>query len=329
MITPQQLSASLGRVIQTVIAIVVLAVFSVASNQLPGVQISIGAGFRVLDVIQLAIGAVMIALLIGAVWPLATVVNYYANYSFGIYRDPNRARLSPEVRRLSTGIAMVVAVAGSWLVVNQQVAMLLATDAGRRMEWLPTVVTLSFLAGVLFVLFQMYQAVQPILSAVSDRLGTRIAASASLVCPRCNFVNPGEVRFCASCGTDLQVLRQAASLAPVTSAVITCTTCGQPNPENSKFCASCGTGLSVLLQAASVAAARAAASPPLVGSAVDTVAGPTGGTTPAATLSAAAVRPDISGEVTPLATKCLSCGEQLAADDVFCSSCGAAVKRSS
>jgi class 3 adenylate cyclase/predicted ATPase len=49
-----------------------------------------------------------------------------------------------------------------------------------------------------------------------------------LECPRCQFENPDDNRFCGGCGAPLDK---------------TCPSCGHANPSNSRFCGDCGTKL--------------------------------------------------------------------------------------
>ncbi|HDP96198.1 MAG TPA: SPFH domain-containing protein [Euryarchaeota archaeon] len=55
----------------------------------------------------------------------------------------------------------------------------------------------------------------------------------SIICPKCNAINPASNKFCASCGAPLS--------APMTAP---CPKCGQPVPDGAKFCPSCGTEIS-------------------------------------------------------------------------------------
>ena len=49
-------------------------------------------------------------------------------------------------------------------------------------------------------------------------------------CPKCEFENPKDSRFCRKCGTSLQV-------------DVTCPNCGSSHPPDSNFCNNCGHGL--------------------------------------------------------------------------------------
>jgi len=47
-------------------------------------------------------------------------------------------------------------------------------------------------------------------------------------CPKCQFDNPGDAKFCNECGSNLELV---------------CTQCGKTNPASSKFCNACGHNL--------------------------------------------------------------------------------------
>ena len=49
-------------------------------------------------------------------------------------------------------------------------------------------------------------------------------------CPKCQFENPDEAKFCLKCGSKLE---------------IACPGCGKPNPPGSKFCMECGHDLAI------------------------------------------------------------------------------------
>jgi RNA polymerase subunit RPABC4/transcription elongation factor Spt4 len=294
MITPQQFSASFGRVVQAGISLLVLAVFGALADQLPGVTTSIGAGFRVLEAIQIAVAAVMVGLVVGATRPLTVVTAFYANHYFRVNRDPERARLAVEIRHLSDGVAYVIAIAIAWFIVNPQVSVLLRLQWLRNLDWLRTVVTLAFLAGLLFVLFRMYQALQPLLSVLSGTVTDPFVRGMQVQCPRCQHLNSRDVRFCSNCGNDLQTV----TATPVASAQqIVCASCGAVNPAGTHFCGQCGRSLEPVTEQLPVSAPV-----PPVGS-----NGPMG----------TVVVPQLS---------CGECGTALSPDDVFCPNCGKAVR---
>ena len=49
-------------------------------------------------------------------------------------------------------------------------------------------------------------------------------------CPKCQFVNPENAKFCNECGAGFE---------------IACPQCGKKNPPGGKFCVECGHNLSV------------------------------------------------------------------------------------
>ena len=50
-------------------------------------------------------------------------------------------------------------------------------------------------------------------------------------CPKCQFDNPDDARFCNECGGELKLI---------------CSKCSKANPPNSKFCNACGHNLNGL-----------------------------------------------------------------------------------
>jgi len=57
----------------------------------------------------------------------------------------------------------------------------------------------------------------------------------SIVCPKCNTVNPANTKFCSNCGTSIiPPVQQQEQLQ-------TCSNCKVQFPANAKFCPSCGT----------------------------------------------------------------------------------------
>jgi len=62
-----------------------------------------------------------------------------------------------------------------------------------------------------------------------------VSQQGSIVCPKCNTVNPPETKFCTSCGTPLtpQPIQQ--------DQMQTCNNCKSQYPGGAKFCPNCGT----------------------------------------------------------------------------------------
>lgn len=291
MITPQQLSSSLGRVIQAAIGLIVLAVFGSFIEKLPGVDMRVVEGLRIQEALQLSVAIVMVGVVLGTVRSLANVLNYYTAAIFGLYRIPSRAFLSSDVSKLTDGAAYVVAIAIAWAIVYQQLNVLKNTKWLQNLDWLPTVVTLAFLASILYVLVRSYQALQPILAEVSVGLGRQIVQAVEVRCPNCGQGNTGGVRYCAQCGHDLSGVRtQAGQVADV----IVCRQCSATNAGSSRFCGSCGAELSIGTMPS--------------------------GSADAVTDSARVVSIQRQAQE---ARRCTQCGGSLDSDDRFCPTCGA------
>ncbi|MCZ6860654.1 MAG: zinc-ribbon domain-containing protein, partial [Alphaproteobacteria bacterium] len=60
------------------------------------------------------------------------------------------------------------------------------------------------------------------------RINQEKRGTAALECPRCQFENPDDDRFCGGCGAPLEK---------------TCSSCGHANRPNVRFCGGCGTEL--------------------------------------------------------------------------------------
>ncbi len=58
-----------------------------------------------------------------------------------------------------------------------------------------------------------------------------------VLCPKCGFQNPANLKFCGNCGTSLQV-----------QGGVTCPKCGTPNAAGAKFCSNCGNPLQATIK---------------------------------------------------------------------------------
>jgi hypothetical protein len=91
MVTAHELSTSMGRVIQTAIALVVLALFGATAGGLPGMSIALGGGFLIADIVGLAVAVALVALVVGTLPPLTVVITHYLGHAPGVRESPGRA----------------------------------------------------------------------------------------------------------------------------------------------------------------------------------------------------------------------------------------------
>jgi hypothetical protein len=99
----------------------------------------------------------------------------------------------PGVTKLSTRIASLLAVAVLWPIAAKIVNTLLLMDAENQFDWVMLLVTIFFLAIILWLLYLVYQAAPPVLQAVSRGRRRSFVRGATLPTPqRLNSAPPVE-----------------------------------------------------------------------------------------------------------------------------------------
>lgn len=155
-------------------------------------------------------------------------------------------------------------------------------------------------------------------------------------CPKCGNINQKDALFCDQCGTRLvqpaieAAPEQETLVAPATKAVAApppagsaCAQCGMVNTPGEMFCSECGAPLDAPVPEA--LPIEAVEIPVEIEEPAVLTAEPAA-VEPVAVTSEpeAPIKPVIDEPATTEAT-CPKCGEPIAADDAFCSSCGASL----
>jgi len=222
-----------SRLITIAIGLIVLAVFASIAHRLPEADTWVTGYLCVGDIIKLVILFIMLGMVLSARPPLATVAIYYAHQGFKTREHPERMEVATNITGLASEIANVIIIAILWPVVVNIVNTLLLMDVEGTFDWVPILVTVAFVAILLWRLYLAYQSLNPIL----DVMGT---GKAKLPCPKCGTLNSPTAKFCSSCGSDLQPMQSTQEVLQPLS----CPKCGAQNKLGSKFCENCGAPLS-------------------------------------------------------------------------------------
>ena len=226
-----EVTSERNRLVAMGIALLVLAILASTAHRFPEAHRLVTGYLSVGGIIRLVILFIMLGLVLSARPLLATVAVYYAHSGFKTRELPQRREVATHVTGLATEIVNVIVIAILWPIVAKIVTTLLLMDVERDFDWIPIVVTVVFVAILLWRLYVGYQSLQPI-------LGTTGGSKTRLPCPKCGVPNTPGARFCISCGAELQ-----APQAEVKTESLTCPKCGAQNKLGSKFCHSCGAAL--------------------------------------------------------------------------------------
>lgn len=222
-----------NRLITIAIALIVLAIFASIAYKLPEADTWVTGYLCVGDIIKLVLLFIMLGLVLSARPSLATVATYYAHRGFKTKEHPERVEVATNIGGLASEIANVIIIAILWPIVVKIVNTLLLMDIERTFDWVSILVTVAFVAILLWRLYLAYQSLKPVLDATG-------AGKAKLSCPKCGTLNSPSAKFCSSCGAVLQPM-QSRQEAPQS---IRCSKCGAENKPGSKFCENCGAPLS-------------------------------------------------------------------------------------
>jgi len=226
-----QVTSERNRLIGMGIALIVLAILASTAHRMPEAYRIVTGYLSVGGIIRLVILSIMLGVVFSARPLLATVAAYYAHSGFKTRELPERREVAGHVTGLATEIVNVIIIAIAWPITAKIVNTLLLMDVERDFDWIPIVVTVVFVAVLLWRLYVAYRSLMPILDATSGK-GTKVA------CPKCRTLNTPGARFCSSCGEELQAAETKAE-----TQLAVCPKCGAQNKAGNKFCYSCGAAL--------------------------------------------------------------------------------------
>lgn len=239
MIAPAEFRDQLSRVIQVVVLSILLVVCWAAASELPGSQTELLDGLRVEGALRLAVAALLLGLALSSAGPLGVILAHYGVTLIGVRQRAADPRTGPAVGAVAHYIARIVVLAVIWRIAQAAVPFLMTMRTLRQADWLPSAITLGFLAGLIVLLLLAYTAARPLFDLLSLKLSDRIAGASETQCERCGAPNPAGVRFCGSCGAQLPV----AAAATGSAQPLKCAACGAENPVGGRFCSSCGAQL--------------------------------------------------------------------------------------
>jgi len=222
-----------NRLITIAIALVVLAIFASVAYKLPEADAWVTGYLCVGDIIKLVVLFIMLGVVLSARAPLATVATYYTHQGFKTKEHPGRMEAASDITGLASEIANVIIIAVLWPIVVNIVNTLLLMDAERAFAWVAILVTLAFVAILLWRLYLAYQSLKSVLDVIGG-------GKAKFTCPKCGTSNSPTAKFCSSCGADLHPTQSEQEIPQP----LHCPKCGAENKPGSKFCENCGAALS-------------------------------------------------------------------------------------
>lgn len=228
-----EVASERSRLITIGIALFVLAIFAGIAHRLPEASRIVTGYLTVGGIIRLVILFIMLSVVLSARPPLARVATYYTHSGFKTRERPERMAVGRHVTVLATEIVNIILIAILWPIVAGIVNTLLLMDTARDFDWIPIIVTIAFVAILLWRLYLAYQSLRPVLDATSGGETTQP------VCPSCGNANTPGAKFCSSCAAELR----PAQVEGTTQALV-CDKCGEQNKAGSKFCHGCGSALS-------------------------------------------------------------------------------------
>ena len=223
-----QVTSARNRLIGMGIALIVLAILASTAHRMPDAHRIVTPYLSVGGIIRLVILFIMLGMILSARPLLATVAAYYAHSGFKTRELPERREVAGHVTGLATEIVNVIIIAIVWPITARIVNTLLLMDVERDFDWIPIVVTIVFVAVLLWRLYVAYQCLMPVLDATSGK-------KVGFACPKCGMANSAGARFCSFCGAELQ-----APQTKVETQTTLCPKCGAQNKPGNKFCYSCG-----------------------------------------------------------------------------------------
>ena len=223
------LTATRNRLVVIVVVLVALAIINGLAFRFPNAWDDIIGSFLVGNLIKASTLAIMLLLVIPLRNYLDTVLRYYMHSGYNVDDHAESAKMGANINNLSRGLANIVAIAITWVIVLQLVSQLLLIEGSGGYDWVDIIIYVSFgilLAYFIVITFGVFLAV----------LGIGNKSSKTMPCPKCKTPNSANSSFCTSCGETLHPPQTATASSR-------CTRCGKKNKSGAKFCESCGTSL--------------------------------------------------------------------------------------
>lgn len=227
-----EITSERNRLITIGIALFVLAIFASTAHRFPEADRFVTGYLTVGGIMRLVVLFIMLGVVLSARPHLTTVATYYAHSGFRTRERPERMAVGTHVTRLATEIVNVILIAILWPIVAGIVNTLLLMDVAGDFDWVPIIVTIVFVAILLWRLYLAYQSLKPVLDATSG-------GKAQLTCPSCGTLNASDAKFCSSCAAALHPTQAEGE-----SQTLHCGSCGAENKAGGKFCHGCGAALS-------------------------------------------------------------------------------------
>ncbi len=223
------LTATRNRLVVIVVVLVALAIINGLAFRFPNAYEDIIGSFLIGNLIKSSTLAIMLLLVIPLRNYLDTVLRYYMHSGYNVDDHAESAKMGANINNLSRGLANIVAIAITWVIVLQLVSQLLLIEGSGGYDWVDIIIYVSFgilLAYFIVITFGVFLAV----------LGIGNKSSKTMPCPKCKTPNSANSSFCTSCGETLHPPQTATASSR-------CTRCGKKNKSGAKFCESCGTSL--------------------------------------------------------------------------------------
>ena len=223
------LTATRNRLVVIVVVLVALAIINGLAFRFPNAYEDIIGSFLIGNLIKSSTLAIMLLLVIPLRNYLDTVLRYYMHSGYNVDDHAESAKMGANINNLSRGLANIVAIAITWVIVLQLVSQLLLIEGSGGYDWVDIIIYVSFgilLAYFIVITFGVFLAV----------LGIGNKSSKTMPCPKCKTPNSANSSFCTSCGEALHPPQTATASSR-------CTRCGKKNKSGAKFCESCGTSL--------------------------------------------------------------------------------------
>lgn len=108
----------------------------------------------------------------------------------------------------------------------------------RGFSWVyPVFFLLLAIAPLYSLILTLYRSSDKITNLITGKMAE--VTEEATKCPQCGETNPSTVKFCSSCGADLESVRKAVQGATP----LHCSKCGAENSPDAKFCQNCGASL--------------------------------------------------------------------------------------
>ena len=227
-----EITSERNRLVAMGIALLVLAILVSTAHRLPEAQRLVTGYLSVGGIVRLVILFIMLGIVLSARPPLATVAEELSLTMSKTKTLPERMEVATHVTGLATEVVNIIIIAILWPIVAGIVNTLLLMDVEGAFDWVPILVTIAFVAILLWRLYLAYQSLKPVLDATSG-------GKARLSCPKCGTLNTLAAKFCSSCGAELRPTQTEGK-----TQTLICPKCGVENKAGSKFCENCGESLS-------------------------------------------------------------------------------------